>query len=173
MPTTRFQVLDRISSRTRKCLERLYKASPSEVIEDIVLYNHVQIPSKAYGDASFIQAKRKRLFIILDHLAPNAQVVVSTACELLRARLPPPDTKHRIAVINPDLYVIPSCRKSQRLMCYTLISTYTALFDFLESYIDCLEGPAAVQVWPPSVAFAKDMLNQATSHRFAMLPTLR
>ena len=49
--------------------------------------------------------------------------------------------------------------------------TYTTAFDFLESYLDCLESSGAVQVWPPTVAFAKDMLSQATSHRFALLPT--
>lgn len=38
MASTRTTVLERISSRTRKCLERLYKASPSEIIEDTILF---------------------------------------------------------------------------------------------------------------------------------------
>lgn len=46
-------------------------------------------------------------------------------------------------------------------------------FDFLEAYLERMEGAIAVQVWSALLGFTRDVLSNQTSNRALVFPTLR
>jgi hypothetical protein len=140
-------ILSRINTRSRKSLERLYKALPSEVLEVLVLQWH---DTDSAGDSD-TAAQLARLSTLIDLLTPSAQKVLAASCDLINIRSKVPPSSNT----NPDL-------------------SEAAIFSFMESYVGRLEGPIAVQVWSTLLAFARDVLaSTALAAKFHLLPTLR
>lgn len=46
-------------------------------------------------------------------------------------------------------------------------------FEFLEAYIERMEGSFAVQVWSALLGFTRDILSNQSSNRALVFPTLR
>ncbi|GAA5872796.1 hypothetical protein JCM8547_005705, partial [Rhodosporidiobolus lusitaniae] len=66
----------RAKVRARRALERIYKAAPSDVLDNVVVYWHEV--SRTSGSAA-----EDRLFSVLQVLAPSPQTVFSAICEKL------------------------------------------------------------------------------------------
>lgn len=140
----------RIKIRARKAFERLYKAVPNEVIESII--DHWSSETASYSTDS---STEDHLFVLLDHLAPSAQTIVTMLYERLSAfgHLSQSDRGKAVASAS----FLPE----------------GVLFAFLEAYLSRLEGPIAVQIWTISLTFARDVLANPTMTKGQMFPTLK
>ncbi|GAA5834665.1 hypothetical protein JCM9279_007075 [Rhodotorula babjevae] len=131
----------RVRVRARRALERIHKAVPGDVIEDLVGFwsrtcrQHDQ--------------REQRIFSMLQVLHPSPQGVVSSLCDKLNPKHAAP--KHA----SP------------------FTSTAETTFDFLEAYIERMEGAIAVQVSSALLGFTRDVLSSQTSSRALVFPTLR
>ncbi|KAI7962497.1 hypothetical protein MJO28_000591 [Puccinia striiformis f. sp. tritici] len=139
----------RIKSRARKAFERLYKAVPNDVIVAIVDHWQSEVESKSPN------LSEDNLFLLLDHLAPSAQTIVSMLYERL-------SSYGHLAGTDKGRAIASTCFLSENV-----------LFSFLESYISRLEGPIAVQMWNSSWTFARDVLATSTVNKNQLFPTLK
>ncbi|PLW27497.1 hypothetical protein PCASD_17664 [Puccinia coronata f. sp. avenae] len=139
----------RIKMRARKAFERLYKSVPTDVIVAIVDYWHSDVESKLPN------LSEDNLFLLLDHLAPSAQTIVSMLYERLASY-------GHLAGSERGRAIASSCFLSENV-----------LFSFLESYISRLEGPIAVQMWNSSWNFARDVLTNSAVNKNQLFPTLK
>ncbi|KAA1127179.1 hypothetical protein PGTUg99_029413 [Puccinia graminis f. sp. tritici] len=139
----------RIKLRARKAFERLYKAVPNDVIVAIVDYWHSEVESKSPN------LSEDNMFLLLDHLAPSAQTIVSMLYERLASY-------GHLAGTDKGRATASTCFLSENV-----------LFSFLESYISRLEGPIAVQMWNSSWSFARDVLANSTVNKNQLFPTLK
>ncbi|WAQ81113.1 hypothetical protein PtA15_1A451 [Puccinia triticina] len=139
----------RIKLRARKAFERLYKAVPNDVIVAIVDYWHSEVESKSPN------MSEDNMFLLLDHLAPSAQTIVSMLYEKLASY-------GHLAGTDKGRAIASTCFLSENIM-----------FSFLESYISRLEGPIAVQMWNSSWSFARDVLANSTVNKNQLFPTLK
>lgn len=140
----------RVKLRARKAFERLYKAVPNDVIEAIVDYWHSEVESSPSPNPS-----EDNMFLLLDHLAPSAQTIVSMLFEKLAS------------------YGHAAGTEKGRAIASTCFLSENVLFTFLESYISRLEGPIAVQMWSSSLNFARDVLASSTVNKNQIFPTLK
>jgi hypothetical protein len=53
------------------------------------------------------------------------------------------------------------------------IRSDTVLFQFLEQYLVCLEGPLVVQIWARYLQLAKEVIGNARDFKLQTFPTLR
>lgn len=139
----------RIKLRARKAFERLYKAVPNDVIVALVDYWQSDIESKSPN------LSEDNLFLLLDHLSPSAQTIVSMLYERLAS------------------YGHLAGTEKGRAIASTCFLSENVLFGFLESYISRLEGPIAVQMWNSSWNFARDVLAGSTVNKNQLFPTLK
>ncbi|KAL8286531.1 hypothetical protein RQP46_004548 [Phenoliferia psychrophenolica] len=127
--------LGRVKIRARKALERIYKASPSDVLDDVV----VCWDKSRFGPAPESGSK---VFAMLDILAPSPLTVVSMLCEKLGSK----------ASALPDKNKSPFAASDD------------VAFAFFEAYLDRIDGAMAVQVWSACLVFVRDFLgNMSTS----------
>ncbi|GAA5921263.1 hypothetical protein JCM3775_002966 [Rhodotorula graminis] len=131
----------RVRVRARRALERIHKAVPGDVIEDLVGFWSRRC--RQHGE------REQRVFSMLQVLHPSPQGVISSLCDKLNPKHAAP--KHA----SP------------------FISTEDVTFDFLEAYVERLEGAVAVQVWSAVLGFTRDVLSNQTSNRALVFPTLR
>ncbi|KDQ31322.1 hypothetical protein PLEOSDRAFT_1102291 [Pleurotus ostreatus PC15] len=93
-------------------------------------------------------------FELIDALLSSAQTAVHMVCESISMRMSGVTERSKKQAINPNL-------------------SDTILFQFLEQYMQRLEGPIAVQVWPRFLQLAKEVLGSARDFRAQTYPTLR
>ncbi|MBW0470508.1 hypothetical protein O181_010223, partial [Austropuccinia psidii MF-1] len=142
----------RVKLRTRKAFERLYKAVPNEIIEAVIDYWQSEIATNTSDEQS---SSEDIVFLLLDHLAPSAQTIISMVYE-------------RLAVFGHSA-------TTEKVRGAALISFLPehVLFAFLESYAGRLEGPIAVQTWNSSLSFVRDVATNSTVNKNQVFPTLK
>ncbi|GAA5902657.1 hypothetical protein JCM8208_007031 [Rhodotorula glutinis] len=131
----------RVRVRARRALERIHKAVPGDVIEDLVGFWSRRCRQHA--------EREQRVFSMLQVLHPSPQGVVSSLCDKL----------------NPK-HALPKHASP-------FTSSQEVTFDFLEAYIERMDGAIAVQVWSAVLGFTRDVLGNQTSNRALVFPTLR
>ncbi|KAM0754971.1 hypothetical protein T439DRAFT_284317 [Meredithblackwellia eburnea MCA 4105] len=136
--------LGRAKIRARKALERIYKASPSDVLEDLVAYWEKNRFSASSDSLT-------RLFSMLDILAPSALTVATMICEKLSSRGSGVVDKNRNPYAPSD----------------------DTFFAFFESYLDRIEGAIAVQVWSVCLTFFRDLLGNMSNSKPYIFAALR
>ncbi|CEQ42798.1 SPOSA6832_04666 [Sporobolomyces salmonicolor] len=134
----------RTKVRARRALERVYKAAPSDVLDDIVVYWNKSGAAKE-------SAVNARIFAILHILAPAPRTVVSMLCDKLNPKQVAAVDKNKSPYAAPD----------------------DVAFAFLEAYIDRIEGPMAVQVWSTALTFVREVLGNLSANRPLIFPSLR
>ncbi|GAA6000168.1 hypothetical protein JCM10207_007887 [Rhodosporidiobolus poonsookiae] len=87
----------RAKVRARRALERIYKAAPTDVLDDLIEHWH-RISQETNTETA------QRLFSILQILAPSPQTVVSALCDKLNPKLTPP--KHKSPYAASDAVTI-------------------------------------------------------------------
>jgi hypothetical protein len=121
---SRSYFLSRVKARSRKAVERVYKAQSTEVLEAVVLYwqlfvhTSVRIPPLSTGSvicsAPQVEpmSRSEHFFALLDHLVPNASLLTSIVCDRVEARTRTSSSeRHKGAPPNVDLYVPPRTRR--------------------------------------------------------------
>ncbi|KAJ7742186.1 Dopey, N-terminal-domain-containing protein [Mycena olivaceomarginata] len=94
-------------------------------------------------------------FELVDVLIASAQSAVHMICESITCRISGVSEKTKKQAINPDL-------------------TDAVLFQFLEQYLQRLEGPLALQVWGRFLQLVKDIFGSSTREfKPQTYPTLR
>ncbi|EJU02805.1 hypothetical protein DACRYDRAFT_94483 [Dacryopinax primogenitus] len=142
-------VYSRTKSRSRKVLERLWKAQPTEVFESIIeLWHRDTEPTLGRDTINSIT------FEMVDSLTSSAQTVVHMVCESALARTPVQADRPKKYAMNPYL-------------------SDATLLAFLEEYFSKLEGPIAVQVWARTLSLAKDVTTNMHGYRQQVFPVLR
>ncbi|GAA5963888.1 hypothetical protein JCM21900_003967 [Sporobolomyces salmonicolor] len=134
----------RTKVRARRALERVYKAAPSDVLDDIVVYWNQSGAAKE-------SAVNARIFAVLHILAPAPRTVVSMLCDKLNPKQVAAVDKNKSPYAAPD----------------------DVAFAFLEAYIDRIEGPMAVQVWSTALTFVREVLGNLSANRPLIFPSLR
>ncbi|KAK4703671.1 hypothetical protein P7C70_g2546, partial [Phenoliferia sp. Uapishka_3] len=130
--------LGRVKIRARKALERIYKASPSDVLDDVAACWDKSRFSSNSDSAS-------NVFAMLDILAPSPLTIVTMLCEKLGAKGAGFPDRHRSPFAPAD----------------------DVAFAFFEAYLDRLDGASAVQVWSATLTFVREFLgNMSTSKPF-------
>ncbi|KAI0095247.1 Dopey, N-terminal-domain-containing protein [Irpex rosettiformis] len=133
----------RTRTRCRRVLEHLFRAHPLEVLESSV--DCWSRTRKADDSAAFE---------LIDVLTSSAQNVVSMLCDCILLR-------------NPGTLD----RPRRHTPCTTLPDV--VLFDFLEQYLQRLEGPLAMQVWPRLVQLCRDFIGTSREFKPQVFSSLR
>ncbi|KZO91887.1 hypothetical protein CALVIDRAFT_601960 [Calocera viscosa TUFC12733] len=149
MFTSLGNVYSRTKARSRKVLERFWKAQPTEVLESIVEFWHRDTePTLGRDKINTVT------FEMVDSLTSSAQTVVHMVCESALARTLVQAERPKRSAMNPYL-------------------SDATLFTFLEEYFSKLEGPIAVQVWARTLTLAKDITTNMHGYRQQVFPVLR
>lgn len=143
----------KIKSRSRRCLEKLYRNHSGELVESLI---------DCWIESSGGEDLGESAFEILDTLAPSAQIVVTFLCDVISTRTSSSSTA--LSSTNGE---------GKRKAGSEAIVSDIALFDFLDAYLSRLDGSTAVQVWPVVIMLVKDFVANSTGHKAQMLPTLR
>ncbi|KAA1471434.1 hypothetical protein DENSPDRAFT_893964 [Dentipellis sp. KUC8613] len=93
-------------------------------------------------------------FELVDALTSSAQNVVHMVCESISSRMLGFPDKSRRHAINPNV-------------------SDAVLFNFLEQYLQQLEGPLALQVWGRFLQLAKEVVSTAKDYKAQVFPVLR
>ncbi|GAA5936298.1 Dop1p [Sporobolomyces koalae] len=96
-------------------------------------------------------AAADQTFAILQVLAPSPRTVVTMLCDKLNIKLAATVDKNRSPFAPSN----------------------DATFAFLETYLDRLEGPMAVQVWSTLLTYVRDILGSSSTNRDFVFPSLR
>ncbi|KAJ8582095.1 hypothetical protein M405DRAFT_582865 [Rhizopogon salebrosus TDB-379] len=126
-------IFNRAHSRCRRVLEHLFRAHPTEVLESII---------ECWDRDALLRSKSSDrpatgVFDLVDVLIANAQSAVHMICD-------------SISVRNSN-----SSERSRKPANTNLSDVI--LFNFLEQYLQRLEGPLALQVWGRFMQLAKDL----------------
>ncbi|GAA6010233.1 hypothetical protein JCM11491_005403 [Sporobolomyces phaffii] len=156
----------RAKLRSRRALERIYKNATIETLDAVVNY-WCQSPKSDVSPACFparrslrltcliclvsIESQTSQLFEILGHLASSPRTIVTMLCDKLKPKMASSSEKNR----NP------------------FSPTNENNFKFLETYLERLEAPLAVQVWSAFLAFVRDVMSNTSTNRPLVFPTLR
>ncbi|KAI9513117.1 Dopey, N-terminal-domain-containing protein [Russula earlei] len=165
--TPKHEMLSLIWSKTRtrcrRVFEHLFRLQSAEVLESIVecwKTEKLVGSSGHHTEALFppiAQASSSPIipgFELVDALAASSYDVVHMICESISCRVNVLSDRNRKQVINPSV-------------------SDGVLFRFLESYLDQLEGPLAVQVWHRFLQLAKDVISNIRDSRLQVFPVLR
>ncbi|TFY67972.1 hypothetical protein EVG20_g3733 [Dentipellis fragilis] len=93
-------------------------------------------------------------FELVDALTSSAQNVVHMVCESISSRMLGFSDKSRRHAINPNV-------------------SDAVLFNFLEQYLQQLEGPLALQVWGRFLQLAKEVVSTTKDYKAQVFPVLR
>lgn len=143
---SRSLIAARAKVRVKKAFERVYKATPHEALDCAMTF---WVRHHHDDDGGF----QRRLFEILDMVAPSPPILVSSLTEKLVPR-----------VMTSD---------KQRVSLGMLSPPEDAVFAFLDAFIEHLDGAAAVQVWSVCLAFERDFLTNLSNARGYSLAALR
>ncbi|KAI3621823.1 hypothetical protein WG66_015956 [Moniliophthora roreri] len=149
IPSSRDESLSLIYNRTRqrcrRVLEHIFRVQSGEVFESMLECWSAEVPDFTLAsDAPF------ELF---DVLIASAQNAVHMVCESISLRISSGSEKKK-QMVNPDL-------------------TDAVLFQFLEQYLQRLEGPLAIQVWGRFHQLAKEIVGGTKDLKPQTFPTLR
>ncbi|KAF9067320.1 Dopey, N-terminal-domain-containing protein [Rhodocollybia butyracea] len=138
-------IYNRTRTRSRRVLEHIFRVQSAEVFESIVdCWNRDMFVRSLISDDA--------PFELIDVLVSSAQNVVHMICESISLRASSSDKKKQ--AINPDL-------------------TDMVLFNFLEQYLQRLEGPLALQVWGRFLQLAKEIAGSTREFKPQTFSTLR
>ncbi|KAI8459463.1 Dopey, N-terminal-domain-containing protein [Phakopsora pachyrhizi] len=140
----------RMKLRTKKAFERIYKTVSGEVVEAIVDFWQEEIASRPT-----VAGSEDNMFLLLDHLAPSAQTIVTMLYERLSS------------------FGHSSLTEKGRLMASISFLSENVLFSFLDSYLSRLEGPIAVQIWTSTLTFTRDILASTQAAKSQIFPILK
>ncbi|KAK7025465.1 hypothetical protein VNI00_015993 [Paramarasmius palmivorus] len=148
-PSARDEALSLIYNRTRqrcrRVLEHIFRVQSGEVFESMVECWNAEVPEFSFAaDAPFE---------LIDGLIASAQNAVHMVCESISLRVTGGSEKKK-QMVNPDL-------------------TDAVLFQFLEQYLQRLEGPLAIQVWGRFHQLAKEIVGSTKDLKPQTFPTLR
>ncbi|KAL0951843.1 hypothetical protein HGRIS_008504 [Hohenbuehelia grisea] len=139
-------IFNRSRMRCRKVLEHFFRVHGAEVFESVIeCWSRQSEESKGQQNSAFE---------LIDVLLASAQTSVHMICESISCRISGISEKAKKQAINPNL-------------------TDGVLFQFLEQYLQRLEGPLAVQVWNRFLQLAKELMAGAREFRLQTYPTLR
>ncbi|KAG2076732.1 hypothetical protein BDR04DRAFT_1132425 [Suillus decipiens] len=123
----------RTHARSRRVLEHLFRAYPTEVLESIIeCWDHDALLRSKGSDQP-----AAGIFGLVDVLIANARSAVHMICDSISVRISNISERSRKPA-NANLSDV-------------------ALFNFLEQYFQRLEGPLALQVWGRFMLLAKDL----------------
>ncbi|OAX42077.1 hypothetical protein K503DRAFT_863326 [Rhizopogon vinicolor AM-OR11-026] len=126
-------IFNRAHTRCRRVLEHLFRAHPTEVLESII---------ECWDRDAMLRSKSSDqpatgVFDLVDVLIASAQSAVHMICDSISVRLSNSSERSRKPA-NANLSDV-------------------TLFNFLEQYLQRLEGPVALQVWSRFMQLAKDL----------------
>ncbi|KAJ7897279.1 Dopey, N-terminal-domain-containing protein [Mycena olivaceomarginata] len=140
-------IYTRTRLRCRRVLEHLFRVQSAEVFESIIDCWNRELPESG--------VPYEQAFELVDVLIASAQSAVHMICESITCRISGVSEKTKKQAINPDL-------------------TDAVLFQFLEQYLQRLEGPLALQVWGRFLQLVKDIFGSSTREfKPQTYPTLR
>ncbi|KAG2350958.1 hypothetical protein BDR05DRAFT_955104 [Suillus weaverae] len=126
-------IYNRTHARCRRVLEHLFRAHPTEVLESVIeCWDHDALLRSKSSDQP-----ATGVFGLVDVLIANAQSAVHMICDSISARISNTSERSRRPA-NANLSDV-------------------VLFNFLEQYLQRLEGPLALQVWGRFMQLAKDL----------------
>ncbi|KAI0067974.1 hypothetical protein BV25DRAFT_1896308 [Artomyces pyxidatus] len=132
--------------RCRRVFEHFFRFQSSEVLESIIdCWNRESGNSTSHNAATFE---------LVDALTSSSQNVVHMVCESISCRVSGFGERTRKQVVNPNL-------------------SDAILFQFMEQYLNQLEGPLVIQVWGRFLQLAKDVIGNVKEFRMQVFPVLR